>query len=261
MKKKLGTIWIMFCLLLSIAGRAHAETAYGDAGWEVTFTQDKKMSSNFRTADLDDVIYGLQPGDQAILVLALKNENEATTDWYMTNEVLYSLEDRSLNSATGGGAYTYRLTYRDKEGKVTTLFDSDTVGGDTISKAGEGLHEATDALKEYFHLDTLGSQQGGFITLEVALDGETQGNDYQDTLADIQMNFAVELREAGKTTTSILSNSPRVNPRSTRTIGTVRTGDETKLTLFIVITCISGLLLFGVSCYGIAERRKQKKGE
>ena len=35
----------------------------------------------------------------------------------------------------------------------------------------------------------------GIITLEVALDGETQGNSYQDTLADLQMNFAVELRD------------------------------------------------------------------
>ena len=97
------------------------------------------MESSFKTADLDEAVSGLQPGDDITFYLELKNENEETTNWYMTNEVLYSLEDRSANSATGGGAYTYELTYTDKEGKEEVLFSSNTVGGEVISKAGEGL--------------------------------------------------------------------------------------------------------------------------
>ena len=57
----------------------------------------------------------------------------------MQNEVLYSLEDRSANKETGGGAYTYRLFYTDKSGAVETLFDSDTVGGENGDTVDEML--------------------------------------------------------------------------------------------------------------------------
>ena len=73
--------------------------------------------------------------------------------------------------------YTYRLFYTDKDGAVETLFDSDTVGGeydsvdDMLTHMGEGLHSATNALKDYFYLDTIHNGEGGYITLEVALDG------------------------------------------------------------------------------------------
>ncbi len=246
-KKLFGLMAAGFLLLLGAAD-VHAETSYGNPDWSVTFTEEKKMVSNFKTSDLDEAIYGLQPGDNAILTLKLKNENSTATDWYMTNKVLYSLEDRSKNSATGGGAYTYVLEYKDKNGKVNTLFRSDTIGGEKKSAAGEGLHAATNALEDYFYVDTFAKGQGGEVTLEVALDGETQGNDYQNTLADLQMNFAVELNEAS------------VSPRSPRNlVREVRTGDDSNLTPFILAASISGILLFFLSIYGKMEQKKQKK--
>lgn len=246
-KKFFGLMAAGFLLLLGAAD-VHAETSYGSSDWSVTFTEEKKMVSNFKTSDLDEAIYGLQPGDNAILTLKLKNENSTATDWYMTNKVLYSLEDRSKNAATGGGAYTYVLEYKDKNGKVNTLFRSDTVGGENKSAAGEGLHAATNALEDYFYLDTFAKGEGGEVRLEVALDGETQGNDYQNTLADLQMNFAVELNEAS------------VSPRSPRNLlREVRTGDDSNLTPFILAACISGVLLFLLSVYGKKEQRKQQK--
>ena len=113
-------------LALCLAFPVHAETYYGDESWKVAFTSEKKMESSFSTADINDVVGGMQPGDNVIITLDLKNENNTTTDWYMRNEVLYSLEDRSANKETSGGAYTYRLTYTNKDGEVQSLFDSDT---------------------------------------------------------------------------------------------------------------------------------------
>ena len=195
-------IWMGMLSGLTAFGMAipvHAETFYGDESWNVTFSPANEMVSSFSTADINDVVGGMQPGDNVIITLKLKNENPTATDWYMQNEVLYSLEDRSANKETGGGAYTYRLFYTDKDGTVETLFDSDTVGGDNgetvdemLAGLGEGLHGATNALKDYFYLDTVQNGEGGMITLEVALDGETQGNSYQGTAANLQMNFAVD---------------------------------------------------------------------
>lgn len=253
----------------------HAETFYGDDNWNVAFTSDREMVSSFSTADINDVVSGMQPGDNVIITLDLKNTNPTTTDWYMQNEVLYSLEDRSANSRTGGGAYTYRLFYTDKDGAVETLFDSDTVGGeydsvdDMLTHMGEGLHSATNALKDYFYLDTIHNGEGGYITLEVALDGETQGNDYQDTLADLQMNFAVELRddlparpnpeEPGDPPQTVDDTQPTPNPEGGRGTGIVRTGDESQLPLFAIAGGVSGLLLLVYCIYCFREHRKGKK--
>ena len=135
MKKTVGFI-LSAALIFSLEIPVQAETFYGDEGWRVVFTEEKEMESTFRTSDLNDVIAGMQPGDRVIFSLGLSNENAAETDWYMTNKVLYSLEDRSANGATSGGGYTYRLVYTDHTGAETVLFDNDTVGGETVSAAG-----------------------------------------------------------------------------------------------------------------------------
>lgn len=248
MRRKIWKLLLAVSLLASMAMTAYAETSHGNPDWAVTFTSEKKMVSNFKTADLNDVILGIQPGDNVIITLALKNENNTATDWYMTNEVLYSLEDRSANAGTSGGAYTYKLAYTGPDGEEDILFDSDTVGGEGASGAGEGLRQATDALSDYFFLDTLKKGQSGKVVLEIALDGDTQGNDYQDTLADLQMNFAVELNAGGTDTT---------NPGRRGNI--VKTGDEMTLTPFIIVACVTGTLLLLFVFYAQREREKERK--
>ncbi len=280
MKKKISLF--LLCGLLLIQGLpAHAETFYGDETWNVTFNSDNEMASSFKTSDINDVVSGMQPGDNVIITLSLKNDNQTATDWYMKNEVLYSLEDRSANGQTKGGAYTYRLSYRSNQGgEETVLFDSDTVGGEDVSAAGEGLKEATSSLKEYFYLDTLSQSQSGVITLEVALDGETQGNDYQDTLADLQMEFAVELRDTpdnpagdnprnpnnpnhpdnpGTPGGNIPGNPGQSNPgRGLFGSGVVKTGDGSELSVYTIVTGASGLMLLLFCIWQWRESRKQK---
>ena len=205
------------------------------------------MESTFRTAELDDAVSGLQPGDDITFTLRLSNDSEAVTDWYMTNRVLYSLEDRSTNAATAGGAYTYFLSYTNAAGEENVLFSSDTVGGEHVSEAGEGLHEATDALQDFFYLDTLSGSQAGTIVLRVALEGETQGNDYQDTLADLAMNLAVELMEAAP------------EPGAPRII--VKTGDDRNLLPYYVAMAVSGVLLLILAIDNVRRRARAKRKE
>ena len=249
--------------VLGFAGSARADQYKTDKDWKVTFTSGKKMVSNFKTKNMDDTLTKLQPGDSAKFEIDLKNEYNATTDWYMSNKVLHSLEDQSRNNATSGGAYTYKLVYTDSKKKDTTLFDSETIGGDgEVSPAGEGLHEATDQLEEYFFLDDLKKGQSGKITLEVALDGETQGNDYQDTRADLQMNFAVELPQS-TSGSNRRNNNNETTTTVTRTIqemrDAVRTGDERNMTPYFILGGISGAILLCLGFYTLFLRRKEEE--
>lgn len=247
MKRKVFVCLLCLALMLGLSVSAGAESFTGGDNWRVAFTQEHAMESTFRTAELDDAVSGLQPGDDITFTLRLSNDSEAVTDWYMTNRVLYSLEDRSTNAATAGGAYTYFLSYTNAAGEENVLFSSDTVGGEHVSEAGEGLHEATDALQDFFYLDTLSGSQAGTIVLRVALEGETQGNDYQDTLADLAMNFAVELKEAAP------------EPGAPRII--VKTGDDRNLLPYYVAMAVSGVLLLILAIDNVRRRARAKRKE
>ena len=169
MKKKLSCLTVLLALVMIFTVSASAESTKTPDTWAVTFTAQEKMESNFSVQEFNDAIYGMQPGDDVTITLRLKNSHSKTVDWYMQNEVMQSLEDASKTA--GGGAYTYILTYKSTSGAEETLFNSDTVGGEGIEiKDLEGLHGATDNLKDYFYLDTVKSGQEGVITLKVALD-------------------------------------------------------------------------------------------
>ena len=193
MKRNWMGLLLACSMMLGDGATAFAEDYQGDPGWAVDFT-GSGMESNFNTSDINDAIYNLQPGDSIDISVALKNTGANDADWWMTNKVLQSLEDSQRVAASGG--YSYILTYQPPRGELETLYSSDTVGGERTGDmdVGEGLHEATESLSEYFYLDTLKAGEQGTISLTVALDGETQGNTYQDTLANLTLNFAVEER-------------------------------------------------------------------
>lgn len=278
MKKILFPAVLALVTALAFSISAFAELVPTDKQWNVSFTTDKKMTSDFKNNSISDSVSGLQPGDYTDIVLNLKNDNSETVDWYMTNKVIKSLEDTRANeTALAGGAYTYRLTFTNSStGEERVLFDSDTVGGESVSAAGQGLHEATSALGEdWLYLDTFKNGEGGTINLRVELEGETQGNDYQDTLAQLQMNFAVELNSAETNNTSN-NTSNNTNSSSNRSSGSnssttrsstnnvvnevVRTGDETNMVPYFIAAGVSGLFLLALAIYSLRERRRQKGG-
>lgn len=195
--KRVFSLIIITALLLSGAITVHAEEVSG-GNWYVHFSSDAKMNSNFTSIEGDkmtEALYALQPGDRATFYMEIRNDYVETTDWYMANKVLKSLE--SSQTLAEGGAYSYILTYYDYNGTANVLYSSESVGGEDEENLDkrEGLHEATSSLEDWFFLDTLAPGRGGHITLIVELEGETQGNRYQDTLAQLQMNFAVELTQ------------------------------------------------------------------
>jgi len=190
MKKLICLMLAVLCaaLLLSMTAMADSLTV---AEENITFSAEETMDLSFDPEELWRHFSTLEPGDDVTITLSLENDHPETVNWYMTNKVISSLED-SVTVASGGG-YTYDLKYLNAEGVERILYSSDTVGGESTIGDDYGLHEATNALSDYFYLDTMSTGEHGLVTLTVALDGETQGNDYQSTLADLRMNFAVEL--------------------------------------------------------------------
>lgn len=247
MRKLLATLAMTLIASLALALPAFAETINSNASWTVAYTSDSKMVSNFNSNDIADEVGGLQAGDTINLAVSLKNDNAQATYWYMTNRILSSLED-SANSAAGG-AYTYRLVYIDPAGQSQVLFASDTVGGDESPANREGLREATSALEDYFLLGTLDPGQGAKVTLAVTLDGETQGNAYQDTLAELALDFAVE-PVTGDPGQSRPTPSPSTLPQ---------TGDMLKLAPLFAICGVAGLVMLIAGIFGYRARRKQEE--
>ncbi len=271
-KRRIIQFLLVFSLVMAAGTTVRAEQLNGNGEWKVEFTQAKEMVSNFTSSNFDDVLDHMQPGDSAEFGVRIQNSSDTATDWYMTNQVLKSLEDASKTAS--GGAYSYVLTYTDPQGKVETLYNSETVGGENFTANLEGLHEATNALDSFFYLDTLEHGESSVVRLYVALDGETQGNDYQNTLAQIQMNFAVELpsgtennttvsrtgeRQTGDRIVSSRDNNVYVERDSTfmRTVqNIVKTGDLTNLTLLLVCAGILGILLLVIGILSVKLRRK-----
>ena len=247
MKKKILCLAMAAVMAVGIHTTAFAETLQGGSDWKVEFN-GSKMSSNFTSADMKKDIFQLQPGDTMELQVGLKNTSEKDADWYMTNEVLKSLEDSQ--SIAEGGAYGYKLTYVGPDKKETVLYDSETVGGEDAQK-GEGLHQATDVAS---------------VHLTVKLDGETQGNDYQDTLASLQMSFAAD--PVTVTTVTKKGEDKVVNKTVTKTVQTPtknvvrspKTGDTTQILAISAVALASGVILL-ILAVVLIKKRKEEKGE
>ena len=231
MKKFISTVLVLF-LLCAISIPVLADHLQGADGWTVTFTASGTMESNFQASGYTDEIKKLQPGDDITLTVSLLNKNSAEADWYMSNTILTSLEDSSNAS---GGAYEYELTYSGPGGSKT-LYSSTTVGGID----SDGLHEATNALENFFYLDTIPAGGSGTVKLIVKLDGETQGNNYADTLAELKMDFAVEYNDQKPV---------------------VVTGDPTKLLPYFIALGVSGAGILALAIVSVRRRRKEKKEE
>ena len=254
MKKKVLCLAMALVMLAGGSLTAHAEELKGQDGWRAEFN-GKKIVSNFDSGTLADEAGNVQPGDSITLKVEIKNSDTGSTDWYMTNEAIQSLEDAA--DVAQGGAYSYRLAYKGPKGQEIEIYNSENVGGESATGKLEGLHQATDTLNDYFYLDRLESGKSGTVTLKVTVEGETQNNDYQKTLAKLQMTFAVE-----KVTASVVKHTPGKVHTETRMItNRVQTGDTAHILLFCLLGLTSGLVFLFIGVKSSKRRKNEQKGE
>ena len=187
MKKRMislaAAMLLVFSMAMPLASADYNNPRFTDASM-VTF--DGKGMSNF--GGTVNVNSDFQPGDDMMITITLNNACDTASDWYMSNEVVKVFETAQAKD----GSYTYRLDYSGPDGS-RTIFSSDYIGGDSEV----GLQDTTLGLRNYFYLGKLPAHSTAAVTLYVAIDGETQNNSYFNTLAHVNMRFAVEKPGSG----------------------------------------------------------------
>ena len=231
-KTSLLALSLTLIMVLGMTVTAGAESTGYE--WESRFT-GTRIVSNFDSGEIADAVSDLQPGDDVTFEVSYVNDYNGDTDWYMENTVIQTLEKTQGTNASGGG-YTYELIHEDSTGATETLFSNERVGGEATPNNMEGLEQATNALDEWFYLETLGYGDSGKVTLRVAFEGETQANDYMDTDGELDLRFAVEIPETDK----------RI----------VKTGDSNMLGLWSVVCLLAAALLLILAVF---SRRKDRK--
>lgn len=255
-KKNFRIIPVLAMVIAMIAGSAMCVCAesydYTDVDYHCYFEKDHKMHTNFTAKDFGRIIENMQPGDDLTVKVVYKNNAPETTEWYMENQVEQTLEKTKRSKAVTGtgkpeeGGYTYELTNYDKNGNTQVLFNSteQVIGGrEKPMKGREGLEEATNALEDWFHIQTLKSGESGYLILKIAFEGETEVNDYMDTDGIVNMRFAVELPSEG-------NPPPRIN-----------TGDYTNITMWVAILMASSVLLLIIAIASVRRDRKEAYDE
>ena len=255
----LPVLALTFILILGMTVSASAESY--DYDGICTFTGGRMVSS-FSNAEVAKAVENLQPGDEVTFTVEYKNLYDGSTDWYMENSIVRTLERTSAAkkhvAGTGtpeGGGYTYELIQTDSSGSTNVLFSSDRVGGENASggeysiinnknKEREGLEPATNALEDWFYIDTLGKGASGKVVLHVAFDGETEVNDYMDTDGELNVRFAVEL--------------PQTATTSARA---VKTGDQSRLLMWAAIGLCGGILMLILVFLSRKKDRKDAMAE
>lgn len=237
---KISTLLLALIMVLMMSQAAFAENVEGG-----TFTYNGKDITNSQAdADIDEAISNMEPGDSVTFTFNYKNDSKNSTEWYLENEVVKTLEEAS--SASNGG-YTYKLVnYGKKEGTVT-IFDSKAVAGDDSANpdtSDTGLKSATNATEDWLYIDTLASGQSGRTELTVALDGESQANSYQKTDGQLRIAYGVEDTAVGE---DIIEHHK-----------VVKTGDETNfITPALIFAGALILLILAILSY----RKDRKDGE
>ena len=262
MKRVISAI-VGFVLTLSLPAMALADHIDGNAGWFVEYNSAGRLEDNYTQRSWADNISKLQPGDDITLTVEIRQSNDTPADWYMSNAVLKSLEDGDAK----GSAYGYTLSYEGPNNS-RTLYSSKSVGGEG---SAAGLADATNAMDDYFYLGTLAKGETGKVVLNVALDGETEGNAYFDTLARLSLKFAVEpnVNPENKTVTenqTVTDQKTVIEDQNVTTGGGVnrtisgsrqslsKTGDQTSM--FPVFLAIAGV---GIVCLALAIRNMRNK--
>lgn len=238
MRKRLCLL-LAALLALCLCSSAFAERFEGPEGWRVILRADETLESNL--SDLHGDVT-LEPGDEAAFTVALENRSAVTADWYLANEILRSLEDGS--SVAAGGAYAYELRWQDPDGSERVLFSGEVVGGEIAAPSGEqGLHEIEPLLKDYVFLVTLAPGQSGVVKLRLSLEGESLGDDYQLTHAELRLRIAAALHSGDG-------------------VDIVVTGDETpEVFPYYIIMLASGFALLVLLTVLLLRRRKEGRSK
>ena len=124
-KRTMIVLALTLTMLLGLTISANAESQKVNG---YCYFNGNDVVCDFDTNVIADTVSGLEPGDDVTFEVKFENKYKETTNWYMRNEALETLEQSYDRTQNGG--YTYILTHVDPKGNETVLFDNSTVGGE-----------------------------------------------------------------------------------------------------------------------------------
>ena len=259
MKKKTILTAILGAVMLfgSVANVAAAESN------AVTF--EGNSSKYFSVLDSQTSEFGsMEPGGENTLDITLTNSSSDEMKFYMSASLL---EDIAQQGASKTAVYDFDIT---KNGEGDAFFQAtisggaDTGKGANISLGKEYLTEDNNIL-----LDTLKKGESSQITVRLALDGDSVGNDYQAKSGQFQFVFSAEIPDTPKgetktvykTVTNYVQGAAKtvtkyVQDAASKVVQTVKTSDPVKLGIIgVAIVAVIGIIII------LLVKRKQSKTE
>lgn len=256
-----------------IATPAFAETIKKQ--WTVEFTGDKMEDEG--SAVIAQVVGGMQPGDSAQFTVDLCESYDKAADWYMRNAVKKTMEEFfDAANSNSGGSYSYKLVYISPQNEEKVILTNEVVSGDAGIGETSGLKDATESTGEWFYLDTLAPGATAKVILTVGIDGETHGNRYFDTNAELELAFAAEPTDEPGTLGQAKQPDPdtpkKDNPTSDQPKNPAnqtekakgklsQTGDMIPLTIIAVVAIAAGILVVVVAMRNRRESREDEEGD
>lgn len=201
--------------VFSLGSTVNAAEEDPSVSWAVTY-DGSALSSDLTNEEATKAITSAMPGDTISISVDYVNGSSKTTDWYMSSQVLSSLES---SSEAAGGGYTYSISYDNGTGNVTTIYDSKSLGGDNDTV--KGLLQAnaitdSDEGTSYLYVGQLASGKNGTVYISIKLDGTSQTNSYMDTLASLGISFGVE--ETATDSKTIVNNVVTTLPSGVKVV-------------------------------------------
>lgn len=270
MKGKISAFTAAFLLPAALA-LAVPSVSYA-AGGSVVYDGGKKLKETDPKLEIPVV-----PGSTETTEIELRNSTDSSTNWYMSNEVLESIDDAGKSAL--GAAYTYTLSYRAPDGTDVVIYDSSRVGG----SGSRGLLEVNESLGDggYIFLGNLGKNEAGTVYLTIGLNGESGINHYQTLKGTLQTAFAMEIVPEGggsgggntvrnvkkiRELTQLLDSTgvPLAGPDGSLilTTGNPKTGDNSRILLYMLLALTAGI---GCAVLGIpmirGDREEGERGD
>lgn len=213
------------------------------AAGENTVTFDgSQMISNLSDASFD----GMVPGDEATVSIQIMNTSNKPADWYVKNDIFSALAN---GRESAGGTFSYELIY---DGNV--IYASDSM---VDNETANGIADQIRALNEFVYLDTLEPNEPKMISLHVAVEGETQRNAYQNSLANLRMSFAATNEEGQRVVRNeIRYANDEAAARTTSVV--VQTGDGFNLNMMMTLFVACGVAVLALAIVCLIKDRKRR---
>lgn len=212
-----------------------------------------------------DSIQDMAPGVESTYSFDLVNKSGASTNFYMSTEVLQTL---TAGKSTGDTGYLVTLLAGDQvifgnnvadPDSATTRAANDEEG---ILVGGQGTEELEvlnedDVLgNDYILVATVDPNSSTTLTLKITPNATGTDETYKESTGAMQFRFmAEEVTPLTRTDVTTIRNEPEVITQTRYILTGVQTGDP------VVIAPLIGVLALAILLFIIAGKKKKKKEE